>query len=135
MHTPEKARQLWCPMTRVARVEPIQQSDQVGVDAVVGGCNTDRLGGVRVPASCRCIADQCSMWRWAVRKPERIRRAAVPRTAASEKETNRPPGAEGFEFLPYDDETGDPAEWVEPQEMANARRLGCCGLAGVPSAY
>lgn len=30
---------------------------------VVAGCNTDALGGNRVPASCRCIADQCAMWR------------------------------------------------------------------------
>lgn len=31
---------------------------------VVAGCNTDTLGRTRVPASCRCIAEQCAMWRW-----------------------------------------------------------------------
>lgn len=36
-----------------------------GNAAVVAGCNTDALGSTRVPASCRCIANQCAMWRWA----------------------------------------------------------------------
>lgn len=58
-HTPEQARELWCPMVRIARNE----RSGLGLQ-MVAGCNTDALGGVRVPASCRCIADKCAMWRW-----------------------------------------------------------------------
>lgn len=74
-HTPEQARALWCPMVRIARNESITIEKAAIGDIVhvteqryiVGGCNTDALGGLRVPASCRCIADQCAMWRWATR--------------------------------------------------------------------
>lgn len=58
----EQASQLWCPMVRTARRETTQR-DGVQI-VVVGGCNTDALGGNRVPASCRCIASKCAMWRW-----------------------------------------------------------------------
>lgn len=80
-----------------------------------------------------CIAEKCAMWRWVDRKPKRRKITAFPHTATKEEEAKRPSGAEGFDFLPYDEEDGDPAEWIEPQEMADARRLGCCGLAGVPA--
>lgn len=66
--TPEEARELWCPMVRIARREterPSGGSLSTGTGYVVGGCNTDALGGTRVPASCRCIAASCAMWRWA----------------------------------------------------------------------
>lgn len=66
-HTPEQARELWCPMVRIARREKIHEerawSTENGV--IVAGCNTDALGGMRIPKSCRCIADKCAMWRWA----------------------------------------------------------------------
>lgn len=72
-HTPKEAASLWCPMVRIARTEPIQvvQADGTTKDSevalsVVGGCNIDSLGHNRVPSSCRCIADQCAMWRWQV---------------------------------------------------------------------
>jgi len=73
MHTPDQARELWCPMVRIARREVNQQVRPSGLGEwreveelhlAVGGCNTDALGGNRVPASCRCIADKCAMWRW-----------------------------------------------------------------------
>lgn len=75
-HTPAEARELWCPMARIARhevteVETARTSGDPPLIAmrtdhhIVGGCNTDALGRTRVPASCRCIADQCAMWRWA----------------------------------------------------------------------
>lgn len=38
MHTVEQAKELWCPMVR--------------------GLAADH------PTTCRCIADQCAMWRW-----------------------------------------------------------------------
>lgn len=70
-HTPEQARELWCPMVRIARHEAIEyrtgymesyRDEQV----IVAGCNTDALGSNRVPASCRCIAEKCAMWRWEI---------------------------------------------------------------------
>lgn len=66
MHTPEQARQLWCPMVRVSRREKVVAEEALHAHntAVVGGCNTDPIAGNPVPASCRCIADQCAMWRW-----------------------------------------------------------------------
>lgn len=69
MNTPEQARELWCPMVRIARRETIEhrtgyQETYRDEEVAVAGCNTDALGGNRVPASCRCIADQCAMWRW-----------------------------------------------------------------------
>lgn len=57
-------------MVRIARIEPVHVAQPDGTTkdsdiafANVGGCNT---GGpsARSPASCRCIADQCAMWRW-----------------------------------------------------------------------
>lgn len=69
MHTPEQARALWCPMVRIARREVIEHRtgyQEIGGDerVIVGGCNTDAIGDNRIPASCRCIADKCAMWRW-----------------------------------------------------------------------
>lgn len=71
MHTPEQAKELWCPMVRIARREPVAvlQEDGSTKSSEVAfyqtdGNNTDALGGNRVPASCRCIADQCAMWQW-----------------------------------------------------------------------
>ncbi|SFJ85337.1 hypothetical protein [Bradyrhizobium sp. cf659] len=65
MHTPEQAKDLWCPMVRIARRETFNP-DGLGDTVLVGGCNTDALGRNRVPASCTCIADKCAMWRWVV---------------------------------------------------------------------
>ena len=67
MHTPDQARELWCPMVRGARRELMPESGTKSINdrtVIVSGCNTDALGGMRVPASCRCIADKCGMWRW-----------------------------------------------------------------------
>lgn len=62
--TPEQAREKWCPMVRIARRENTEPNFR-GTEVVVAGCNTDALGRTRVPKSCRCIADDCAMWRWA----------------------------------------------------------------------
>lgn len=66
-HTPEQARELWCPMVRIARRESTEHYCS-SPSVVVAGCNTDALCGLRVPASCRCIADKCAMWRWVERR-------------------------------------------------------------------
>lgn len=84
MHTPEAAKELWCPMARIARDETVRVETAAigGIVSVheerhiVGGCNRDALhGGNRgyengavthhPLGSCRCIADKCAMWRWA----------------------------------------------------------------------
>ena len=62
-------------MVRVARRESITIETAAVNDIhhiteqhdIVAGCNTDALGRNRIPASCRCVADQCAMWRWATR--------------------------------------------------------------------
>lgn len=51
-------------MVRIARREHCHPADDEGNTAIASGCNTDALGGTRVPASCRCIAEKCAMWRW-----------------------------------------------------------------------
>jgi hypothetical protein len=63
--TVKEATGKWCPMVRGARHETYSTGgDSKPVHTIVGGCNTDMLGGTRIPASCRCIADKCAMWRW-----------------------------------------------------------------------
>lgn len=112
--TPAQARELWCPMVRIARDESITTSTPAGAGLevvkeqrfIVGGCNSDALGKTRVPASCRCIADQCAMWRW------------VP-SATTHKEprvVDRPFG--GREVVHVD--------------VPDATTHGFCGLAGRP---
>lgn len=69
MHTPQEAKKLWCPMVRIARREQVEpRSDWIAETSsnieIVAGCNTDALGGLRIPKSCRCVADLCAMWRW-----------------------------------------------------------------------
>lgn len=56
-------------MVRIARREVVEELGNPK-EQVVGGCNADALGGTRVPASCRCIAAHCAMWRWV--KPEPV---------------------------------------------------------------
>lgn len=62
--TREQAAATWCPMVRIARHETINPNSTAEENHIVAGCNTDALGKLRVPASCRCIAEQCAMWRW-----------------------------------------------------------------------
>ncbi len=82
MHTPDQARELWCPMVRIARHEVTEQRQLVNAESgmelvneqhhIVGGVNHDALSGNNKRmaadhqplASCRCIADKCGMWRW-----------------------------------------------------------------------
>lgn len=108
MHTPEQARALWCPMVRIARREVITiESPAIGgmqsvheEHHIAAGCNTDALGGCRIPASCRCIAEQCAMWRW------EHTTASVPTTTE---------GASG--------------QQVRTFEQKTVRTHGYCGLA------
>jgi len=112
-HTPEQARTLWCPMVRTARREVEAEAaiiDRPGGTThihervqIVGGCNTDALGRLRIPASCHCIADQCAMWRW------EFTTASVPTTTE---------GASGMLARVFEQKT--------------VRTHGYCGIAGRP---
>lgn len=51
MHTPEQAKDLWCPMGRV------------GVTPGSGGPSA--VNDHTVEFRVNCIADRCAMWRWA----------------------------------------------------------------------
>lgn len=60
MHTPEQAKSLWCPMSRVT------STDRNG-KVVVGQSVFNRLdldGAATWPNSANCIGDMCAMWRW-----------------------------------------------------------------------
>lgn len=100
-------------MVRIARDESIHIEkaaigDMVHVTEqrhIVGGCNTDALGRLRVPASCLCIADQCAMWRW---EPTT---ASVPTTTE---------GASGLQARTFEQKT--------------VRTHGYCGLAPLGAA-
>ena len=128
MHTPAEARELWCPMVRIARRERVVDSNQydqpVGShDVVVAGCNTDALnlcGGRRAAsdhqplASCRCIADKCAMWRWAPSQATHTERQVVQGL---------------LEFVGGGVEMGCAEHIVQ---VPDAPTYGYCGLAGRP---
>lgn len=80
-----------------------------------------------------CVGACCMAWRWSDRVPARLFFQAHAPQAVSEGEAGEKPArADGFDFVPYDDEDGDPAGWHETVEQANARRRGFCGLACRP---
>lgn len=122
--TEKEAAEKWCPMVRIARRETFEP-DSKGI-AIVAGCNTDALGGLRVPASCRCIGSQCMMWTWLDNPDLKFIRLSKDQFATIEPE--RPSGVPAtWEWSPYDRDDG-PAGWMEPAEAAAARRRGVCGL-------
>jgi hypothetical protein len=57
MHTEKQARELWCPVARVA----------VGNYSVA----VNRDEGDEIIAGCRCIASECAMWRWSLPRRRR----------------------------------------------------------------
>ena len=113
IHTETKARELWCPMVRIARRELIQPHapDTAYNNTVVAGCNTDALGRTRVPASCRCIASECAMWRWVPSDETHQERRIVP------VEVGNTRGIRKMEVT---------------VNVPNAPTHGYCGLAGRP---
>lgn len=60
MMTIEQASEVWCPMVRIVRDESVTVRTAISTNLdsvteerfIVGGCNTDALGSLRVPASC-----------------------------------------------------------------------------------
>lgn len=134
MHTVEQAKELWCPMVRIARREEWNEASgtvgkkpdhEIHTQAIVGGCNTDALGGTRTPASCRCIADKCAMWRWGEGHPMR-------RIVNANVFNQNSPMSRNFIMHDADENEGEPACYIETEESADARRRGYCGMANRP---
>lgn len=153
MTTATEAKELWCPMVRIARQEdPIKYADAYDRRpiygqrpvAVVGGCNADALGSTRVPDSCRCIAGQCAMWRWIDTEPERPEPLAwwpLDPNEPHEEPPRAPDVPATAVWIPLtgqgDDLQGgfwetNPEELRAQHAEMMAIRRGYCGLAGRP---
>lgn len=150
MLTIETAGATWCPMVRIATIETLPAREYDGPDGgelvdaedvLAAGCNTGTLGYSRMPASCRCIADRCAMWRWTDKGTER--RARNIRWPEEDDPLTEPPRPANlipsWEWVPItgDGEDIDGGYWAEPMvevEAEHARiaaaRRGYCGLAG-----
>ena len=76
-----------------------------------------------------CHASECMAWRWAdpINQP---RRAFV--YAVGDYERIPPEPADRWVYVSDEDNDGDGALWRETDEYMNKRRVGFCGLAGVP---
>lgn len=133
MHTPEQARELWCPMARAAhhQFSSIDPTGRNELRVLMAGCNTDDR---RVPPTCHCIANKCAMWRWDESQTNTNVRRRRFVDDPGETEPQRPDGVgPEWVFVPRNEEEGDPAFWLEPEEMQQARRRGYCGLAPIHS--
>jgi len=88
MHTPEEARQLWCPMSRVAQsghsdvdtaynrvltkhVVPVRLKEvrspedfELGQDPEKAEVRTMLTTDQHTSSAARCVAEECAMWRW-----------------------------------------------------------------------
>lgn len=145
-HTPEQARELWCPMVRVVQIgatETTSTYNRVLAKHHVPVNLADPDDGGKAmqaailktevqmsQASC-CIADKCAMWRWLERRSQVHRVKAMCEDRFAETEPARPAGLNNtFVFVPCDEDTD--AHWAEPEEVWFGRRLGYCGLAGRP---
>ncbi len=138
-------------MVRIARHETIEhrtgyQEDSRDEAIIVAGCNTDALGKLRVPASCRCVADKCAMWRWGEKAPE-PRDTKILCWADEDEPVTEPARPyvvpESAIWVPYTaaGENWDGGYWIEAEDVVDAEnakaaaaRRGYCGLAGSPCA-
>lgn len=126
MHTPEQARELWCPMARVAQIGAVETNatynraltkTHVPVKLADASPNAFELGEepkpvaatmlkveLQLSGAARCVATECAMWRW------EHTTASVPTTTL---------GA-----------SGEPARTFETRTV---RTHGYCGLAPIHS--
>lgn len=132
MHTINEAKDLWCPMARVASAHKPEGETEYVIDPAVYNRVAVRTKPTLIPRSCNCMADRCSMWRW--NSPHVATHTVKDGTPEATTAPEVPPAGAGpdWEFIPYDSETAQPAHWAESQQAANAaRRRGSCGLAPV----
>lgn len=64
MHTPEQAKELWCPMSRVAMAHRAEDETDYTIDPAVYNRVAIKSKPTTIPKSCNCMADKCAMWRW-----------------------------------------------------------------------
>lgn len=78
-----------------------------------------------------CIGSGCMAWRWDAPPRQRSYVCDEPQSTAEPKRPYVVPASWTFE--PYDASEDAPALWREPEEEAEARREGYCGMAGQPT--
>lgn len=151
MHTPEQARELWCPMARVAQIgvietqaaynRSIQKTHRI-VGMVKATAEDFELGeqpktepvaildvSVEPSRASMCMADKCAMWR-AEPESQGRRISVMCKQFDAQVEPERPAGMNPeFVFSPYEPGDADGACWIEPDHVWMARRRGFCGLA------
>lgn len=133
MHTPEQARDLWCPMARVAQAGnvdiPVAYNRSLNkqhkpMRSVNADAEKFQLGedpeestvlvltatpGVSMAAN--CIGDKCAMWRWAPAEETRTKMRSAPNPMK-------------------------PGETIEyPVQELLKSDCGYCGLAGRPDVF
>lgn len=116
MHTPEQAKQLWCPMSRVAMATMPEGETEYTLDQAVYNRVAIKAKPTTIPKSCNCMADKCAMWRWGEDLP-------LPKTATGDV------GPDGRTFQDADPNEGVEACLVEPLESLRSRCIGFCGLS------
>lgn len=152
MHTPEQARELWCPMSRVAQAGSVDipvaynrslNKEHKAMRSVKADPDTFQLGaepeettvlvltatpGVSMAAN--CIGNKCAMWRWAQPESAVGRVRVMCKQFDAQVEPERPAGMNPtLVFAPYEPGDDCGACWVEPEHVWLDRRRGFCGLA------
>lgn len=125
-YTEAEAKLKWCPFARI------------GVHAGHGGVSVNRHPDETVQEEALCLGTGCMAWRWASPELRKFIRAATgedqrewDKLGEDEQPPTRPdyvPEGYTFQICERDHDAG----WVEPEAEAQARRFGCCGMAGKP---
>lgn len=152
MHTPEQAKELWCPHARVAQVGAVETQASynrslsklhVPVKVAQAGPEDFELGveprtkvatmltlEAHPSTAANCLGDKCAAWRWAEKPDRRSREADNPHLLTEQYRPTLIPAS--WVFVPYNVARGEPAKWMEPDGEVRARRNGFCGLAHRP---
>jgi hypothetical protein len=156
-HTTEQARDLWCPMARVAQAGNVDipvaynrsLTKEVKAAEVVAYASAEefKLGGEAtgsktimvmdatpgVSMAANCVGEKCAMWRWAEPEHAVHRVRVMCKQFDAQVEPERPAGMNpALVFTPHEPGDDGGACWVEPEHLWLARRRGYCGLAGRP---
>ena len=90
------------------------------------------MGMVDGEGESTCYGPECMAWRW-FDKPQLRSVDCTGKYLFTQQEPERPEGMDkGWYFVPGDREEGWPSGWREPEEEVMARRLGYCGVGGMP---